>query len=1060
MKKEGLRMRRALSILFALLLVAPMFAQERTGNLMGMVTDPDGNPLPGVSVTLKGPQIGTMTQATSPEGMFRFMGLFPGRDYQIRLELTGFKSRIEQGIIVALGKNTEITFTMELGALEEEVTVTAISPVVETKKTTLATTIPYESLQSLPSARDPWVILQMTPAIQVDRENVGGNESGQQATYVALGGNYNNDTWTLDGVNITDPAAWGASPTYYDYDVFSEVNVTLGGADVDQHTGGVGLNMVSRRGGNRISLDGRFYYTESFFQSEPTGETAEQLAVIFPGYGYNQIRDIKDFGFNTGGPLWKDKAWWWVSYGVQGIKTRIINGSKDDTDLNNYASILNVQVIPENRFEFFLHAGDKKKFGRSSSSSNPSGWNQHGAYHFGSPIIKVQDEHTFGSNLFVSAKYGFTDAGFGMWPANDEELTKLRYYDVANALYTNTQTWFFSGRPNKQITLHATYFNDNLLGASHEFKTGVEWRDTRDQWSSGYPGNMFVNTNYNTQTVDWDGDGAKDVVRDAFGIDLRQIGVRRGTLDGGPEGAKHYSGFLQDTISFGRFNLKLGLRYDFQQGFYKGAQYSTILTQDSDAQYFESYYEAQQSFFGPGAASAIANLLPGTSIPEVKGSDTKSWKDISPRVGLTWDVTGDGKTIAKVSGAIYGGRMASWAIYPYYRGGSGGYMNFWWYDQNANNMADLNELYWAAYVTARTAYRAFDDAGNFVGNWDRDENLMWGGYDRNNPTATTDPWWVVDDNWSSDKTYEAIASIEREIFTDFGVGIDFTWRRYKNYYEYYWPYTDEFGGTLMTRNDFEASPIPIPSSVPGVDLGEAAGKNIYVWKENVQDVYGWLATNWPSDRYDEYYGVDLRWNKRMSNKWMLTGSVTLQEQKSHWGADYPFNPTNQWAEDGEEYAYSIGGASGKVSMPVFSRWMAKAQALYQLPLDFNLGVVFSAREGHIRSKRMYVEDPTAPNPYNYSSEIRLEKVGASRLPAFWNVDLRLEKVLRIQDTGRIYIMVDCFNVFNNNILNREREVYPGSLYLDTLEFATAARSGEPNEVLNPRIFRFGVRFAI
>src|SRR4030043_778276 len=179
MKKEGLRMRRALSILFALLLVAPMFAQERTGNLMGMVTDPDGNPLPGVSVTLKGPQVGTMTQVTSPEGMFRFMGLFPGRDYQIRLELTGFKSRIEQGIIVALGKNTEITFTMELGALEEEVTVTAISPVVETKKTTLATTIPYESLQSLPSARDPSVILQMTPSIQVDRENVGGNGSGQ-----------------------------------------------------------------------------------------------------------------------------------------------------------------------------------------------------------------------------------------------------------------------------------------------------------------------------------------------------------------------------------------------------------------------------------------------------------------------------------------------------------------------------------------------------------------------------------------------------------------------------------------------------------------------------------------------------------------------------------------------------------------------------------------------------------------------------------------------------------------------------------------------------------------
>jgi hypothetical protein len=425
-------------------------------------------------------------------------------------------------------------------------------------------------------------------------------------------------------------------------------------------------------------------------------------------------------------------------------------------------------------------------------------------------------------------------------------------------------------------------------------------------------------------------------------------------------------------------------------------------------------------------------------------------------------VTGDGKTIAKLSGAIYGGRMASWQVYPYYRGGAGGQMDFWWYDQNGDGRADLNELYWAAYTAARTAYRVFDDAGNFVGNWDREENLQWEGYDRNNPTATTDPWYIVDPNWSSDKTYEGILTLEREIFTDFGVGLDLTWRRYKNYYETFWPYSDFFGGTLMSRNDFQPSPITIPSSFEGVDLGEAAGKSIYVWKDYVEDVYGWFTTNWPSDRYDQYYGLDLRWNKRLSNKWMFTGSVTLQDQKRHWGADYPFNPTNQWAEDGKNYAYSIGGASGKINQPIFSRWMVKVQGLYQFPWDINLGAVFSAREGHIISKRINVVDYTSPNAADRSEYIRTEVYGNSRLPTFWNVDLRLEKVLRIQDTGRIYLMVDCFNVFNQNILNRQREVMPGTLYLRSsgVTFSKAARSGEPNEVLNPRIFRFGVRFAI
>jgi Carboxypeptidase regulatory-like domain len=1047
-------MRRALGILFALLLVAPMFAQQSTGNLFGTITDPDGNPLPGVSITLKGPQTGTLTAVTSAEGLFRFMSLFPGRDYQLRMELAGFKTRVESGIIVSLGKNTELSFIMELGALEEEVTVTAVSPVVETKKTTLATTIPYESLQSLPSARDPWVILQMTPSIQMDRENVGGNESGQQASYVALGGGTWNDTWTLDGVNITDPAAMGASPTYYDYDVFSEVNVTLGGADVDQHTAGIGLNLVSRRGGNRISLDGRFYYTESAFQSEPHGDTADELAVIFPGYGYNQIRTINDYGFNVGGPVWKDKAWLWGSYGVQNIKTRIINGSKDDTDLNNYAAKLNLQLIPENRFELFYHLGDKKKFGRSSSTANPSGWNQHGAYHFGSPILKIQDEHTFGSNFFVSAKYGYTDAGFGMWPANDEDLTKVRFYNVERDLYTNTQTWFLSKRPNKQLTIHGTYFNDNLLGASHEFKVGFEYIDRRDVWSSGYPGNLFVNTNYNTVQVDINGDGTRDIP-----VGYNRIGLRRGTTLGGPEGNYHYSGFLQDTISFGRFNLKLGVRYDLQQCWFKGSTYETIFSQASDSLYFKNYYDIQQKFLGPGVPDKLGGLLPGVKIPAVGTDTTIAWKDFSPRVGLTWDVSGNGKTIAKLSGAIYGGRMGSYYAYPWYQGGGGGWMNFWWKD-NGDGVADMNELYWANNDASRTLYPIFDAAGTFKGNWDEAYGLMWAGYDPLNPTQPDDtPYYTYDSDWSSDKTYEAIVTLEREIIPDFGVGLDFTWRKYSNFW-YNWPYNTTLGGELITRADYIESPNAIPGNVSGVDTGDAAGRHIYVWREGVSYVDGWEVTNTPSDYYDTYWGLDLRWNKRLTNKWMLTGSVTYQNQTAHWGATYPLDPTSQWAEDGQEYAYFIGASSGKINQPVFSRWMFKVQGLYQLPYGFNVSAVFNAREGHILPKGITIEDADAPNPESNNVYIRTENFGNSRLPTMWNVDMRLEKVLNIQDTGRIYLMVDCFNIFNNNILNRQYEVNPGTLYLPSYELATNVRSGEPNEVLNPRIFRFGVRFAI
>ncbi len=1059
-------MRKVLVILFALLLVAPLVAQQRTGRIIGTVVDSDGNPIPGVNVTLLATAGAPMQAITTAEGSFRFLALPPSTGYALKCELEGFKTKTDTGVIVVVGQTTEMRLEMEMGALEEEITVIAVSPVVDTKKTSISTTLNYETLQSLPSARDPWVILQMTPSVQVDRENVGGNESGQQASFVALGGDGDNDTWTMDGVNITDPAATGASPTYYDYDVFEEINVTIGGADVESHTGGVSINFVSRRGENRITFGGRFYYTESAFQAKPTGEDYEEIEKVFPGYGYNQIRDIKDFGFNVGGPFLKDKVWWWASWGTQDIKTRVMNGSKDDTLLVNMAGKINIQIIPENRLELFIHAGDKKKYGRGSGSTYPAGRNQHGKYHFGSPIIKIQDEHMFGDSFFVSAKYGFTDAGFGLWPADDEDLTKMRTYDSANQLYTY-YSWFMTQRPNTQMTLHGTYFNDDLLGASHELKMGVEYIHRYDTWTSGNAGNLRYNYNYNSALVDWDGNGTRDIMIDEFGIDLRRFYIYRGTWEGGPEGTHHISGFLSDTATWGRLTLKFGLRYDRQQCYTEGDYRKTILTEDSDAQYWESYYEIQQRHLAPGLDQAILNIFPGIQIDAVPRTDTVAWQFLSPRLAMTYDITGDGKTIAKLSAAIYGHRMSSWPAYLWQNGGAGGGLNFYWHDANGDDVANFNELYWADYTqTARPSYRAFDDNGNFIGNWDLSENLNWSGFDPADPSAQTAPWYNVDPNWQGSRTYEALASLERELMPDFMVGADFTIRKYNQWWVER-DYADEFGGRLLSKSDYIEAPNTVPTSYTSpdgesIELGEAAGKPFYVWKAGTNDVYGWYATNTPKDYYDIYWGLSFRFTKRLSNRWMLNGSFTYQDQANYWGADWPLNPTNQWAQDGKLFAYTLGASSGKYGMRVFSTWMFKAQGLYQLPMDFNVSFTFNAREGHILDQYIsvadYEMDEAIYSPYTTGATVMRAEAGEARMPTFWNLNMRLEKILRIGDTGRIYLMVDAFNVFNVNILNRARDDNPGTIYLHSGAFSKNTRSAEPNEVLNPRVFRFGVRF--
>jgi hypothetical protein len=352
-----------------------------------------------------------------------------------------------------------------------------------------------------------------------------------------------------------------------------------------------------------------------------------------------------------------------------------------------------------------------------------------------------------------------------------------------------------------------------------------------------------------------------------------------------------------------------------------------------------------------------------------------------------------------------------------------------------------------------------------VGNYQREENLMWSGYDFENPNNLNPSRYTFDPDWNTDLTYEALLSVERELMADFSIGAYFTWRRYTNWW---WTarYATEAGGALLDGSYYaQAGTVPTsfagknPDGTPAtIDLGEAGGRPYYFWAEGVKDIYERYVTTWPTDAYNQYFGIDIVVNKRLSNKWMFNGSFTWQDQKTYFADAKIDNPTNDWALDSTVYAYNIGGASGKLSQPVFSRWMLKAQGLYQLPYDFNISFSFNAREGHLVDKYIDINDPDWVNPYNRSTEVRLEKFGTRRLPTFWNLNMRLEKVLRVGDIGRIYLMADAFNIFNNNVLNRQRDIDLGTYYVDDETHAQYSRSGEPNEVLNPRIFRLGVRF--
>src|SRR6185437_6439918 len=217
------------ALLMAVGLAMPALAQQSgLGRIDVTVHDSTGAVLPGVTVDITGPE--NHTAVTDAQGQVHFLNLALGT-YQIKANLQGFGPYTNNNVVVQAANPVVLPVTMGVAGVKTEVQVTGQAPIVSPKKTTVGSTISKAELDQIPTARDPWAILQSVPTVIVDRVNVGGTESGQQSNYLSKGASGTDNTWNLDGIPITDMGATGSSPTYFDFDAFQEMQVTTGGSD-------------------------------------------------------------------------------------------------------------------------------------------------------------------------------------------------------------------------------------------------------------------------------------------------------------------------------------------------------------------------------------------------------------------------------------------------------------------------------------------------------------------------------------------------------------------------------------------------------------------------------------------------------------------------------------------------------------------------------------------------------------------------------------------------------------------------------------------------------------
>ena len=366
-------------VLIAVFVVAgSVQAQTQTGEIFGRVTDQSGAVMPGTTVTLTSPAL-LQPQSTfaSASGSYRFPNLAIGV-YTVTFELTGFKRVIRPEVRIQAGFNAEVNGRLELSSVEETVTVTGQSPIIDVRSNTLGTNFGKELLEAIPSARDPWVILEQTPGMVMSVQNVGGNASGQQASFGAHGSSANQQ-WNLDGATVTDMAA-GSSPTYFDFDSFEEIQITTAGGDASQEASGVAINFVTKSGSNQLKGSARLFDSNKRFQAS---NTPAEVAAQGGGAG-NPLKNVIEYGVEVGGPIIRDKAWFWGAISRQSIKVGVLGflkagapaGSTDADDLETDETVLNNQNLKLNygwtarhKTTFLYSRGDKIRNARGASST-------------------------------------------------------------------------------------------------------------------------------------------------------------------------------------------------------------------------------------------------------------------------------------------------------------------------------------------------------------------------------------------------------------------------------------------------------------------------------------------------------------------------------------------------------------------------------------------------------------------------------------------------------------------------------------------------------------------
>jgi hypothetical protein len=971
-----------------------------TGSINGRIEDSSAAVLPGVTVTATSPSLmGVQTAVSDTGGNYRFPALPPGT-YTVTFELPGFNTLKRENIQIAMGFTAAVNVQLQVAAVQETVTVTGDSPVIDTSATRVQQNFKLEQLQEIPNSRDMWSLLAVTPSVQMSRIDVGGNRAGTQTGYTAYGYSGQNRV-LVEGINTTEGTS-GAG-FYFDYGSFEEVFLGTIGQGAEMPTPGVQSQFLGKSGGNK-------FQGEIYKDFENNGmQTNNIVGNLPPQYAYNattypngirsdsnQIQKYNDFNLNVGGPITHDKVWWYFSYRYQSTDVGQpnfvgnISGTPFHTDLWNPSGKVTYQINQNNKLIGYYQWGQKNQPNRMPGPSpvtNPVFTSLDQTYRQGSGswVYKGEWNGTISNNMYAEARYGVFGYYFPLVANTDTNQPQIVNQQL-NQLFNGDEKEQ-TDRHRGQATGALTYFKDGW-GGTHNFKVGGEWLS-----EIGYYGYTQVAS------------GNERITVNAAGLPTQVVyyaptATAIGGVLAGPHGdllstdrVTTYDAFLTDQYTVGRATLNFGARYD---------HYRVWTPVQNQLAYT----------FPTGLA------IPAQSFPEVT---YVTWNAFAPRVGVAYDLLGTGKTVLK----------ANYGLYRFNPG------------VGVAASANQNQATKSVTYSVKTAGPA--DAQIF--------GLP--GYTVNQLTGSALAGTIsVDPNLKQPYSNQYTAFLEQQISEGVGAHVGFVLFQVNNQVGTMQAnrpasaYTVPFNfldvgpdGKAGTGDDQNFTLYGIPNSlISGCTATQTAPT------ANCQYPTNQVVVNAPNN--GTYKTVEFALNKRQSHNWSANVGAGYTWQRDYPLANAPGTPNGPGCAD---------GAGGFTALCDYTFYSAKATGAYQFPWGVLASLSYRFQAGQNYSRTTAITAPASCNCTTSASRqgsptnttIYVTPYNANRQDNISVLDLRVEKTVGLR-IAKLRLFGDVYNITNKYAA-------------ETINQGTGLSSGvptfqTPTAILGPRTGRIGFRF--